>query len=75
MFLTSANAQDPKATAEYSRKTEKKSSCRTRRLLEIIDLLSKGAMATNLGDLHLILLYVDGLNSLLLHVAGFILKN
>ena len=49
-------------------KTEKKWSGRTRRLLEIIDMFSKGAMATILGGLHLILLYVVGLNSLLLHV-------
>ena len=56
-------------------KTEKNWSGRTRRLLEIIDMFNKGAMATNLGGLDLILLYVAGLSSLLLHVAGFILKN
>ena len=49
-------------------KTEKKWSGRTRRLLEIIDMFSKGAMATTLGGLHLVLLYEAGLNSLLLHV-------
>ena len=52
-------------------KTEKKWSGRTKRLLEIIDMFSKGAIATNLGGLHLILLYVAGLNSLLLHVVLF----
>ena len=49
-------------------KTEKKWSGRARRLLDIIDMFRKGAMATNLDGLHLILLYVAGLNSLLLHV-------
>ena len=52
-------------------KTEKKFSGRTRRLLEIIDMFSKGAMATNLGGLHLILLYVADLNSQLLHLVLF----
>ena len=52
-------------------KTEKEWSGRTRRLLEIIDMFSKGAMATNLGGLDLILLYVAGLNSLLLQVVLF----
>ena len=52
-------------------KTEKKWSGRTRRLLEIIDMFSKGAMTTNLGGLDLILLYVAGLNSLLLQVVLF----
>ena len=52
-------------------KTEKNWSGRTRRLLEIIDMFSKGAMATNLGGLDLILLYVAGLNSLLLQVVLF----
>ena len=52
-------------------KTGKKWSGRTRRLLEIIDMFSKGAMATNLGGLDLILLDEACLNSLLLHLALF----
>ena len=52
-------------------KTEKKWMGRTRILLEIIDMFSKGAMATNLGGLHRILLDVAGLNSLRLCVVLF----